>query len=222
LQEVVFLYTGDNIMTLREQLLSEGKTNWLDVGIGLGKGAPQFTYVDIKPRYKVRPSVQGRYHRLDIAKAAPGALRRLGKFDFIRSQHMFEHLTFEDGLKALKNCAKLLKKDGLILVTVPDLRIHVDRYLKNDYATWSPGWLKWARGRVPTDAPPSALFSVFAHSKPGQAHVWCYDAEGLIYQFKRSKAFTDIRELKLTDRWSEEPFTHNRSNEDVCIVARKK
>lgn len=209
--------------TLRDQLLDDDKTRWLDFGCGGAQLEPNFTGVDILDPSQVHPDIRGRYHQVDMASTdADLSVLGIGSFDFVRSQHTLEHLTWEDGAQALANCAKLLKPGGIILITTPDLRIHVERYLKNDYATWSPGWLEWAQNRLPIDAPSSALFSVFANGGlPEEPHVWCYDADGLTYQLDSTGQFADIRELALSDAMAEEPFTHNRSNEDVCVLAYK-
>jgi predicted SAM-dependent methyltransferase len=208
-------------MNLREQLHANNQTVWLDLGCGQNAAEPGFRYADILPPESVKKSIRDKYAQLDIVNCTPEELAVAGTFDFVRAQHMFEHLTWEDGLQALHNIDHLLKPNGILLLTVPDLRIHIERYLKNDYSEWSPDWLGWAEERVSADAPPSALFSVFAHSKPGEEHKWCYDAEGLLYQLNRSGHFTEIRELPVADPLAEEPFTHNRSNEDLCVIARK-
>lgn len=48
------------------------------------------------------------------------------------------------------------------------------------------------------------------------------DYEGLEYQLMSSGEFKNIRELKLNDPLANNPFTHNRPEEDVCAIAQKK
>ncbi len=196
---------------LRKKLLTEKKTRWLEIGCG-GTFDDNFTYVDLFPETLV--SQKGRYFRMDMVNASESALERLGKFDLIRMQHVFEHFTPESGKIVLENCARLLNKDGYILLSTPDLRKYVEFYLsgqiRDNY--------DWALNRIPKDSPNSFYFSIFSHSLPFEKHEWCYDAEGLIYQLERSGKFRNIRELTLDDDLANIPFTHNRPNEDVCVI----
>jgi len=211
-------------MTLREQLVSENKRRWLDFGCG-GKSEESvkegFIVADMFPPEEIPEVVRSQYHQLDILTASPSELAELGSFDFIRMQHVFEHFSFEEGLLALQGLGRLLEPGGLLLITTPDLRIHIKKYMDGGYADWV-GFKWWANKRIPEDAPPSAYFSIFAHSIPFEQHKWCYDAEGIQYQLGRAALFTDIEELTLDNPLSEIPFTHNRPEEDVCIIARKK
>jgi predicted SAM-dependent methyltransferase len=144
---------------------------------------------------------------------------KLGKFDLIRMQHVFEHFSYEEGRQVLKNCAKLLEKNGVILITVPDLRIHIRHYLKGTYKKWGFRW--WAHNRIPEDSPNSFYFSIYTHSMPHEQHKWCYDFDGLRYQLEACGEFKNIRQLRATHALASSPFTHNRPEEDVCAIATK-
>ncbi|GAB3544091.1 class I SAM-dependent methyltransferase [Spirosoma fluminis] len=197
---------------LREKLIRERKTKWLEIGCG-GTFEENFVYVDLFPKSLV--DTKGTYYRLDIVHATEEEFAQLGKFDLIRMQHVFEHFSPEDGLIALNNCANLLNPDGYILISVPDLRKYIGFYLTNQIRNN----YDWALNRIKKDSPNSFYFSVFTHSVQHERHEWCYDAEGLIYQLERTKKFKAIRELTLTDELANIPFTHNRPNEDVCVLA---
>jgi predicted SAM-dependent methyltransferase len=197
---------------LQEKLLKQGKTRWLEIGCG-GTFDDNFTYVDLFPETLV--NAKGRYYRLDMVNATDVSLDRLGKFDLIRMQHVFEHFTPEAGRTVLENCAKLLNKDGYLLLSTPDLRKYIGFYLTGQIKEG----FQWALNRVAPDSPDSFYFSVFSHSLPFEKHEWCYDAEGLIYQLETTGKFKNVKELKLDDELANIPFTHNRPNEDVCVIA---
>ena len=40
--------------------------------------------------------------------------------DFIYAGHFLEHVPYEDGIKVVKNCHKILKPFGSLLITIPD------------------------------------------------------------------------------------------------------
>jgi len=195
-------------------------TRWLDVGFG-GNYEKDFYYVDMFPKDIIDPRFRDRYFRVDIINVSDDIFARLGTFDFIRMQHTFEHFSYEEGARVLKNCAKLLHKDGLICITVPDLKIHIQKYLNNEYGSWNIQFKRWANRRIAENAPSSFYFSIFAHSMTHESHKWCYDFEGLKYQLELCGEFKDVRELTLDDELSSVPFTHNRPDEDVCIIATK-
>jgi len=49
--------------------------------------------------------------------------------DIIYTSHTLEHLSREEGLHFLKNCFRVLRKDGLIRIIVPDLFAIVSKYI---------------------------------------------------------------------------------------------
>jgi len=207
-------------MKLKEKLQKEHKTRWLDVGCG-GCFEEGFYYLDTFPEDLINPVFKDRYFRVDIVNSSQKELERMGKFDFIRMQHTFEHFSYEEGKKVLLNCAKILKKGGIILITVPDLKVHIQKYLGDTYRK-DKGFKEWANKRIPENSPNSFYFSIFAHSMPYESHRWCYDGEGLRYQLELSGKYENIKEVKFNDSLAGYPFTHNRPEEDVCVIASKK
>lgn len=203
-------------MTLQKQLIASGKNRWLDVGNG-GRFDKGFEYLDVFPEGFIPAAHRALYHRLDVINATDHKIDELGKFDLVRLQHVLEHFSFEDGHRALVNVGRLLRRGGHLLITVPDLRRHLSEYQSSGYRDWD-GFKAWAHLRIPEDAPASAYFSVFAHSMTFEPHKWCYDYEGLEYQVRRAGVFGSIRELALGDPLAGVPFTHNRPDEDVCLL----
>jgi predicted SAM-dependent methyltransferase len=208
-------------MNLKESLIKSKRTKWLNVGCGdnFDEG---FYYIDIFPAGVISEKFRDKYFRIDIVRAGKKELSGLGKFDFVRMQHVFEHFTPEDGNKVLINCAYLLKPGGILLLSTPDLTVHIKNYLKDSYKKM-PEFSWWADRRIPKDSPPSYYFSVFAHGIfYGGEHKWCYDFEGLLFQLNSTEKFTKIKKLNINDKLANIPFTHNRPEEDLCVIAVKK
>jgi len=207
-------------MNLKDKLIGEGKTRWLNVGCG-DNFEDGFFYLDIFPQGVIDPSYKDRYFRLDIVNAPEEILSKLGRFDFVRMQHVLEHFSFEEGQVAIRNCARLLKNKGIFLITTPDLGIHAKNYLRKKHRDLYE-FKQWAVRRIPKEAPSSFYFSIFAHGIAyGGQHQWCYDYEGIKYQLECSGEFGRIQEVKKNSPLASIPFTHNRPEEDVCVIAIK-
>jgi ubiquinone/menaquinone biosynthesis C-methylase UbiE len=50
--------------------------------------------------------------------------------DIVYSSHTLEHFSKKDGLKFLTDCHRVLKKNGIIRIVVPDLRFDVMEYIE--------------------------------------------------------------------------------------------
>jgi len=206
-------------MSLKEILIQQNKTHWLDIGCGRNF-EDGFLYLDALPKSLVNRKNRKKYFKINLFNPTTQQLRLLGKFDLIRMQHVLEHFSFEEGVIVLRNVAKLLRKDGIILITVPDLKINLQKYSKKEYKNWEAfNW--WAWKRIPKDSPESFYFSVFAYSLPITPHKWCYDYEGLKYTLNITHLFKDIKKIPLNNKLASVPFTHNRPEEDLCIMAKK-
>jgi len=206
--------------TLKSDLIKKKKRRWLD--IGANKNFEQgFLYMDISPKKIIPKEFRDSYIQLSILTAGEKEFSRIGKFDLVRMQHVIEHFDFEDAVKVLKNASLLLSRGGLILLTVPDLKKNIKEYLNGHYKKW-PEFVKWAQKRIPKNAPLSFYFSIFTHSLPATRHFWCYDAKGLKYVINLTGKYRNIKKLDIQNFQSSIPFTHNRPQEDLCILAVKK
>jgi predicted SAM-dependent methyltransferase len=211
---------------LKQQLIQTGRTRWLDIGGTTDSFAEGFLCLNMFPAETIPAEFAEQYYYADLDHLDSLNPDDFGQFDLVRMQHVFEHFSVEEGVTLLQFCAQLLKPDGYLLMTVPDLRIHVSGYL-NRYR-YMKFFSDYAKLRVPDDSPASFIFSIHAHQNgyapegvPGQVHKWCYDYEGLRYQLEQVDAFKQFKRLDLLDPWTEIPFTHNRPLEDLCVIAQK-
>lgn len=62
-------------------------------------------------------------------------------------------------------------------------------------------------------------FAVYAHSMLYEPHRWCYDAEGLVYLLERFEQLDAVTVLPVENPLAENPFNHNRPEEDLCVLA---
>jgi predicted SAM-dependent methyltransferase len=204
-------------MNLRELLIKEHKTRWLDIGSG-GNFEQGFEYLDVFPIGLIPDIHRNKYHRMDILAMSQDERSSLGTFDLVRLQHTFEHFSFEEARVALRSCAALLDRGGLLLISVPDLRKHINQYTSGSYKDWNT-FTSWAHQRIPNNAPASMYFAIFAYSMTFESHRWLYDSDGLRFIVELDGQFKNSQELTLDNSLSIKPFTHNRPDEDLCILA---
>lgn len=76
-------------------------------------------------------------------------------FDAVFSEHMLEHVSYEDGSQMLAECYRVLKPGGHIRITTPDLKFLIRLYgiqktdLQEQYIKWASE--EFLDGRYPTD-----------------------------------------------------------------------
>lgn len=64
-------------------------------------------------------------------------------FEYIFSEHLFEHLDWEQGLNMLLECKRVLKDDGVMRISMPDMNFLIDLFVNPDkeinrkYIKWS-------------------------------------------------------------------------------------
>lgn len=85
------------------------------------------------------------YQNIDLVfgHRLPGYLRAFGDgtVDVIHSEHFLEHLLLDDAITLLKECRRIIKPDGVVRISVPDLRVLVNKYLENRLTDYGGAWL---------------------------------------------------------------------------------
>lgn len=67
-------------------------------------------------------------------------------FDYIYSEHMIEHITWQEGLFMLKECNRVLKPNGTIRIATPDLGAIIGLYNNNSDPS-AERYIKWITDR---------------------------------------------------------------------------
>jgi SAM-dependent methyltransferase len=73
-------------------------------------------------------------HNILWADASKRIPERDSSVDVLYSSHMIEHMEQKDVVIFLKEACRILKPGGVIRVAVPNIKYHVDNYLKDDDA----------------------------------------------------------------------------------------
>jgi predicted SAM-dependent methyltransferase len=97
-----------------------------------------------------------------------------GTFDYVFSEHLIEHLTYDDGMFMIRECYRVLKPGGRIRISTPDLQVLLGLYtpskseVQQKYIRWVIDMITLQKGRY------SECFVVnYAFRKWG--HQFLYD-----------------------------------------------
>jgi predicted SAM-dependent methyltransferase len=121
LKKVPFLRPAVRYLRRRQQIHQRGRAwaryaeaeNERKLNIGSSSHVlPGWFNTDVQPFY-------ANQHFLDATQTFPFPSNA---FSFIRSEHMIEHVSHQDGLRMLKECHRVLRPGGTIRIATPDLR----------------------------------------------------------------------------------------------------
>jgi len=126
----------------------------------------------------------GKIVRRDVTKGIPFASDSV---DFIYSSHMLEHLGKDETIALLAECVRVLKKGGVLRVTVPDLKAMVHNYMSRRNV--NPG-----NDITPAEQFLNDLYMYFPEGATyfervfgkGVYHKWMYDEESLSTQLRKA------------------------------------
>lgn len=96
-------------------------------------------------------------------------------FDYVYSEHLFEHLSYPQAMNMLKECYRILKPGGVIRIATPNLKFLVDLYIHPEKEI-NKAYIKYNAER--SGLPASSVFTVnYFHTAWG--HQIIYDQETL-------------------------------------------
>ncbi len=108
-----------------DSITKSGKEIKLEIGAGAKKGKNGWVTLDMH---------EGCDIDWDLRNGIPFSDNSISK---IYSSHLFEHLTFAEASGLMKECLRVLKPGGVFSVCVPNAKLYVDAYVKDDKAFWA-------------------------------------------------------------------------------------
>jgi predicted SAM-dependent methyltransferase len=111
-------------------------------------------------------------------------------FDYVFSEHLIEHLTWEHGRAMLKECFRILKPGGKVRVATPNLEVLLGLY-HNSVNPLAQQYIKWITDksiRVSVYKPSIVINNAFHN----WGHQFLYDGE-LLEMALRDAGFIDIQ-----------------------------
>ena len=130
-------------------------------------------------------------------------------FDYIFSEHMIEHMSYDHGLRMLSQCRRVLKPLGKIRISTPDLAFLVNLY-QPDRSLLQQRYMKWATREFFAEIPEANEVFVINYFMRNWGHTFIYDETTLKAAMTRV-GFTNI--VKREMRESVDPELCNLENE---------
>jgi predicted SAM-dependent methyltransferase len=112
-------------------------------------------------------------------------------FDYVFSEHMIEHLSWQDGLFKLKECFRILKPGGTIRIATPDLAVLIGLYDHKDNVL-GQRYIEWITDNYMEHIDTYKASFVINNAFHCWGHQFLYDGD-LLEMAMREAGFTNIR-----------------------------
>lgn len=117
--------------------------------------------------------------------------------DYVYSEHMIEHLNYAQAVNMLRECHRVLKPNGVIRISTPDLRFLLDLY-QNPEKPENKSFIKWsAEGGAGGEIRPVSPVYVINKFHTTWGHKIIYDYDTLASLLKQN-GFDHICQCELS------------------------
>ena len=134
----------------------------LELGSGSKLGSKGWTTVDVR----------GADINWDLRHGIP---LKDGSVEAIYTSHLLEHIPYEQLIAFLRECRRLLKPGGELLVCVPNARYYIDAYVAGEVFRPRDEW--WSPASVNTN---SCIDQLNYIAYMGGEHHYLFDTENLV------------------------------------------
>lgn len=131
------------------------------------------------------------------------------QIDYIFSEHMIEHISYGEGLSMLTECFRVLRQNGTIRVSTPNLPFLIDLY-RSDRSERQQAYVKWATDNFIPDTDYYDETFVINNFVRNWGHQFIYDEKTLRTALEKA-GFSNITRYDLNQS-GEEAF-RNLENE---------
>lgn len=180
-----------------KQYLGQQKTKKLHLGAG-NNIIDGWLNSDIYPKSK-------HVVHIDVTKTNPFDDKT---FDYVFSEHMIEHISYAQGQHMLKECFRVLKDDGKIRISTPDLSFLISLY-QSEKSVLQKRYLRWATEKFIDSAPYCEDTFVINNFVRDWGHTFIYDEKVLRFSLEKA-GFQEITKCDLNE--SEDEIMRNLEN----------
>ena len=113
-----------------------------------------------------------------------------GTFDYVFSEHLIEHISWQNGLRMLRECRRVLNPGGIVRIATPDLAVMLGLY-REDRDALADRYIEWITDRFLPDIEMYKASFVINNAFRNWGHQFLYDEE-LLEMAMRQAGFTDI------------------------------
>jgi predicted SAM-dependent methyltransferase len=117
------------------------------------------------------------------------------QFHYVYSEHMIEHINFEQGRFMLGEVYRVLKKDGTFRIATPDLIFLINLYL-NPTDSKNSNYIIWANSTFTKNSFANNPVPVVNNFFRNWGHQFIYDYETLSASLQ-SVGFTNVRKVEI-------------------------
>jgi len=108
-------------------------------------------------------------------------------FDYIFCEHMIEHISYQDTMCMLKECFRILKPEGKIRISTPDLEVYLELFAaqKSELQKQHLAWIgkNWLQRQGIHSCNEAFVLNLMMHS---WGHKFIYDFKTLEFALKES------------------------------------
>ena len=123
------------------------------------------------------------------------------ELDYVFSEHMIEHISYSNGLSMLCECHRILRNNGKIRISTPNLPFLIDLY-KDDKSELQKEYIKWATDKFIKSATHYDDTFVINNFVRDWGHLFIYDEKTLRFSLERA-GFKNIIRCDLNDSRNE-------------------
>jgi predicted SAM-dependent methyltransferase len=127
--------------------------------------------------------------------------------NFIFNEHFIEHIDFYDAIKFLKECYRVLKPNGILRISTPDLKWLVLKYLEGKIDEWND--VKWY---------PLTKCAMLNQGMKLWGHQYLYDFEELTFILNSVSFYKIERVLRGKSKYQELNMLESRPYHNEIIV----
>jgi predicted SAM-dependent methyltransferase len=116
-------------------------------------------------------------------------------FDYIFSEHMIEHMSYHDGVNMLTECYRVLKRNGKIRISTPDLAFLINLY-RPDKSSLQREYIAWSNRTFLKDSQEDSAVFLINNFMRDWGHIFIYDEDTLTAAMANT-GFTNITKCDL-------------------------